>query len=305
MNLSSIGSASTVTSGFLSEPPLSPGPAPVPSATPVPQLRTVDPLPAAEALGGSEPQAPAPPVAPLAPPESAPAPAGPTPLRSAEPPAPAAASTEAPANPAESPSLESTLLRMRLVTPDQIASAMREEAETGRPIAEIVVANGWVTAEDLARIQSGAPVQTAPAAVAAEPVALPAPAPVAVEPAPPAPAAPPAPEPVAAAPAPAAEPAPAPEPEPAPESEPEPLPPAAEAPAEPAPTRADVAARVLVRLENGERIEVGRFNGFEAAKQRAAELMREFRQSSEWPFLSGRFVRPDAIVSIDVDLTGF
>ena len=29
MNLSSIGSASSVTSGFLSEPPLSPGPAPV------------------------------------------------------------------------------------------------------------------------------------------------------------------------------------------------------------------------------------------------------------------------------------
>jgi hypothetical protein len=303
MNLSSIGSASTVTSGFLSEPPLSPGPAPVPSATPVPQLRTVDPLPSAEALGGSEPQAPAPPVAPLAPPESAPVPAGPTPLRSAEPPAPAAVSTEAPANPAESPSLESTLLRMRLVTPDQIASAMREEAETGRPIAEIVVANGWVTAEDLAQIQSGAPVQAAPATPAPEAVA-PAPAPVAVEPAAPAPT-PPTPEPVAATPAPAVEPAPAPEPEPATEPEPEPLPPAAEAPAEPAPTRTDVAARVLVRLENGERIEVGRFNGFEAAKQRAAELMREFRQSSEWPFLSGRFVRPDAIVSIDVDLTGF
>jgi outer membrane biosynthesis protein TonB len=192
---------------------------------------------------------------------------------------------------------------MRLVTPDQIASAMREEAETGRPIAEIVVANGWVTAEDLAQIQSGAPVQAAPATPAPEPVA-PAPAPVAVEPTAPAPA-PPAPEPVAETPAPVVEPAPAPEPEPATEPEPEPLPPAAEAPADPAPTRTDVAARVLVRLENGERIEVGRFNGFDAAKQRAAELMREFRQSSEWPFLSGRYVRPDAIVSIDVDLTGF
>jgi hypothetical protein len=181
---------------------------------------------------------------------------------------------------------------------------MREEAETGRPIAEIVVANGWVTAEDLAQIQSGAPVQAAPTAPAPEAVE-PAPASVPVEPEAPAPA-PPAPEPVAAGPVQAVEPAPPPEPEPAaPEPEPEPLPPAAEAPAEPAPARTDVAARVLVRLENGERIEVGRFNGFEAAKQRAGELMREFRQSSEWPFLSGRFVRPDAIVSIDVDLTGF
>src|SRR6266498_4493781 len=74
-------------------------------------------------------------------------------------------------------SLESTLLRMRLVTPDQIASAMREEAETGRPIAEIVVANGWVSADDLARLQNTAP---APAAVVA-----PAPEPVVAAPAPP------------------------------------------------------------------------------------------------------------------------
>jgi hypothetical protein len=304
MNLSSIGSASSVTSGFLSEPPLSPGPAPVSSPSPVPQLRTVDPSPASEALGGSEPQAPAPPVAPIAPPASAPAPAAPTPLRGSEPPAPAAASPEAPAGPGETPSLESTLLRMRLVTPDQIASAMREEAETGRPIAEIVVANGWVSAEDLARLQGGAPVQVAPAAPAApapEPLA-PTPAPVAAEPAAPAPVAPAAPEPVAAAPAPAAEPLPAPEPEPAPAP---PAPAAAEAPAEQAVPRTDVATRVLIRLENGERIEVGNFDGFDAAKKRATDLMDELRQSSEWPFLSGRYVRPDAIVSIDIDLTGF
>ena len=304
MNLSSISSASSVTSGFLSEPPLSPGPAPVSSPSPVPQLRTVDPSPASEALGGSEPQAPAPPVAPITPPESAPAPAAPTPLRGSEPPAPAAASPEAPAGPGETPSLESTLLRMRLVTPDQIASAMREEAETGRPIAEIVVANGWVSAEDLARLQGGAPVQAAPAAPVApapEPLA-PIPAPVAAEPAPPAPVAPTAPEPVAAAPAPAAEPVPAPEPEPVP---PPPAPAAAEAPAEQALPRTDVATRVLIRLENGERIEVGNFDGFDAAKKRATDLMDELRQSSEWPFLSGRYVRPDAIVSIDIDLTGF
>jgi outer membrane biosynthesis protein TonB len=193
---------------------------------------------------------------------------------------------------------------MRLVTPDQIASAMREEAETGRPISEIVVANGWVSAEDLARIQGGAPVQAAPAAPAApapEPPA-PTPAPVAAEPAAPAPVVPAAPEPVAAAPAPAAEPVPAPEPEPVPAP---PAPAAAEAPAEQAAPRTDVATRVLIRLENGERIEVGNFDGFDAAKKRAAELMDELRQSSEWPFLSGRYVRPDAIVSIDIDLTGF
>jgi hypothetical protein len=168
---------------------------------------------------------------------------------------------------------------MRLVTPDQIASAMREEAETGRPIAEIVVANGWVSADDLARLKTPAP---APAAVVA-----------------------PAPEPVVAAPAPSPAPPPVPLAEPTPEPVvqevvPAPMP----VPVQAAP-RTDVGARVLVRLENGERIEVGQFDGFEAAKKRARGLMAELKQAAEWPFLSGRYVRPEAIVSIDIDLTGF
>jgi hypothetical protein len=280
MNLSSLGSAPPVTSGFLSEPPLSPGPAPAPAPAAIPQLRTVDPTPAAESASGPEPQAPLAPVAPA--PEPAPTPT--TLLRDSEPQSAAAAPAEAPAAPAEAPSLESTLLRMRLVTPDQIASAMREEAETGRPIAEIVVTNGWVSADDLARLQgtASAPAAVAPAEPVAEPVA-----------------------PARVAPAPVAEPAPA--TSPAPAVAPEPEPPAAEA--APAPIqstpRADVAARVLVRLENGERIEVGHFEGFEPAKTRARALMAELRQAAEWPFLSGRYVRPEAIVSIDIDLTGF
>ena len=293
MNVSSIGSASSVTSGFLSEPPLSPGPGPVPDPTPaaVPQLRTVETPPVAESVSGSEPQAPVTPLAPA--PVLAPAPA--TESSGSDLQAPAPAHAPAPA-PAESPSLESSLLRMRLVTPDQIASAMREEAETGRPIAEIVVASGWVSAEDLARVQSGAPV-IATAAVAEvmpapEPVAAPA-APVAVALAAPAPA-----------PAPATAPAPAPAAVPAPEPVAEAAPAPAETPTQAAPG-SGVGARVLVRLENGERIEVGRFDDFEAAKERARALMAELQQSSEWPFLSGRYVRPEAIVSLDVDLTGF
>jgi hypothetical protein len=282
MNVSSIGSASSMTSGFLSEPPLSPGPAPVPESAPatIPQLRTVDTTPAAESLGGSEPQAPVTPLAPA--PVLAPAPLNT--ISGSEPQSPAPAAPEAPTAPAESPSLESTLLRMRLVTPDQIASAMREEAETGRSIAEIVVANGWVTAEDVARLQ------TSPAAPAA--VVAPAPEPVA-----PAPVAPPAPQPAPEPVVPAQPVAVAPEPE-----EPAPAPVPVQAPDQVAP-RTGVAARVLVRLENGERIEVGAFEGFEAAKERARGLMAELQASSDWPFLSGRYVRPEAIVSIDVDLT--
>jgi hypothetical protein len=273
MNVSSIGSASSMTSGgFLNEPPLSPGspPAPAPAVAPIPQLRTVDPTPASEALSDSEPQAP---VTPLAPAPAAP-PAPPTSVSGSEP----QSSAEAPVG--DTPSLESQLLRMRLVTPDQIASAMREEAETGRPIAEIVVANGWVSADDLARLQS-------PEAAPAVPAVAPAPEPVVA----PSVAVAPPPEPVeAAAPAPAPEPAPAPAPAPAPVA------PAAAA-------HTGVGARVLVRLENGERIQVGEFDGFEDAKARARGLMAELMQAAEWPFLSGRYVRPEAIVSIDIDLT--
>jgi pyruvate dehydrogenase E2 component (dihydrolipoamide acetyltransferase) len=296
MNLSSIGSASSVTSGFLSEPPLSPGPAPVPGPTSIPQLRTVETPPAAVASGGADPQPPLAPVAPVTPLAPAPPAVSEIPAVEAAPPAPA----EAPAAHVDAPTLESLLLRMRLVTPDQIASAMREEAETGRPIAEIVVANGWVSADDLARIQSGTPRPPAPAPATPTPVASVeaahdaaplAPAPLAA-PAP-APVAPAAPEPVAVA---------APEPAPA---EPTPAPVEPAAVEQPPTKRAGVAARVLVRLENGERIDVGQFGDFDAAKQRARELTTELQQAPEWPFLGGRFVRPAAIVSVDIDLTGF
>jgi hypothetical protein len=273
MNVSSIGSASSMTSGgFLNEPPLSPGSPPAPAPAPsIPQLRTVDTTPASEALSGSEPQAP---VTPLVPAPTGP-PAPPTIAGGSEP----QSSVAAPAG-ADTPSLESQLLRMRLVTPDQIASAMREEAETGRPIAEIVVANGWVSAEDLVRLQSPDAAPATPA-VAPAPESPMAPPPVAAVPLP-APVEP-------TAPAPAAEPAPAPAPGPAPA-----------APA--AASQAGVGARVLVRLENGERIQFGQFDSFEDAKARARGLMAELRQPAEWPFLSGRYIRPEAIVSIDVDL---
>ena len=250
MNLSSTGTAASMTSAFLSEPPLSPGPAPAagaapstvePAATPIPALRTVDP--AAEA------PAPEPQIAPVPAPTAVPAPA---PERTPDP----------------APSLESTLLRMRLLTPDQVAHAMREEAETGRPLAEIVVMNGWISADDLARLQApaGAVAVPAPETVrGSEPQAFKAPV---------------------------AAPAPAPSPAGAPAST-------------LTPRDTAVGARVLVRLETGERIEVGDFDGPDTARKRARALMAELRQAAEWPFLSGRYVRPDAIVSIDIDLTGF
>jgi hypothetical protein len=173
---------------------------------------------------------------------------------------PVAAAT--PPTPAATPSIEALVVRMGLMTPDEVATTMREEAETGRSFGELAVENGRIKAEDLARL---------------------------TEPETPAPAPPP----LAAVPEPAPEPMSAPETEPIAESEREPEP-------EPA---AQAHAAVFVRLTSGERIAAGGFDGQEAAEARAKELMDALDANGEWPQLEGRYVRPDAVVSIDVELT--
>jgi hypothetical protein len=75
-------------------------------------------------------------------------------------------------------------------------------------------------------------------------------------------------------------------------------PPTAIRPETPTPTP---TVRVLARLSNGERIEVGAHEDELAAKAEATALMRFLRETGgDWPFLNGRFVRPDAIVSVDI-----
>jgi hypothetical protein len=92
---------------------------------------------------------------------------------------------------------------------------------------------------------------------------------------------PPAPTPVA--------PVPAPEPEPAPA---------------PKPAAADVPAahRLSLRLTNGERVEAGAYADLEAAKQQAKALMAQVAAADggDWPFVNGRFIKPDTIVSVDI-----
>ena len=65
--------------------------------------------------------------------------------------------------------------------------------------------------------------------------------------------------------------------------------------------RAAVRVDVTLRLVGGERIPVGSFETEEAAKQHAHVMCEEIRAAQEWLFLSGRFVRPEAIVSVDLD----
>jgi hypothetical protein len=70
------------------------------------------------------------------------------------------------------------------------------------------------------------------------------------------------------------------------------------------PAAIETIARVFLRLSTGERVEAGSFDDMGAAKARAAEVVREVSQGERtWPFCAGRYIRPEAIVSVDIDAT--
>ncbi len=54
--------------------------------------------------------------------------------------------------PAEKAPLETLLLRSGLLTLRQIAEAQRVETESGKPLTDVLVENGWVDAETLAQL---------------------------------------------------------------------------------------------------------------------------------------------------------
>ena len=197
------------------------------------------------------------------------------------------------------------------------------------PAAEVAQSPPPALEEPAAEPADEAPATPEPAP-APEPATLPE-APAAPEPpalaqpafAPPSPAAPePSPAVEASPSEPVASPEPVPFPEPEPTPVPVPYPPAAAAPqpaptpvAEqpetqqpaPEPTVAQAAWRLTIRLMNGERVEAGDFADQESAKQEAKAVMTQITDadSGEWPFVSGRFLKPDTIVSVDIgELSG-
>ena len=115
----------------------------------------------------------------------------------------------------------------------------------------------------------------------------------------------PAPPSLAPVPAPLDPPSLAPEPEPEPVTLlPTPAPAPPPAPAAFAAPAAPPLHRVGARLTTGELIEVAAHEDETAARAEATALMRYLRDGrGDWPFLAGRFVRPETIVSIDVDAT--
>ena len=63
------------------------------------------------------------------------------------------------------------------------------------------------------------------------------------------------------------------------------------------------ARRVVLRIHGDDDIVVGRAEGREPAVQLARELVRHIEAAAsrgEWPQINERFIRPGAIVSIDV-----
>jgi len=62
------------------------------------------------------------------------------------------------------------------------------------------------------------------------------------------------------------------------------------------------AFRVVLRLTNGERIEAQTCNGAVAARSHAEEFIRGLAAGPErWPYVSERFIRPESIVSVDIE----
>ena len=60
-------------------------------------------------------------------------------------------------------------------------------------------------------------------------------------------------------------------------------------------------AALFLRLSNGERILVDRFATRELANAEGRHLSFRMGHESEWPLVDGRFISPEAVVSVDVE----
>jgi Type II secretion system (T2SS), protein E, N-terminal domain len=59
--------------------------------------------------------------------------------------------------------------------------------------------------------------------------------------------------------------------------------------------------RVIVRLHGSESVDAGVFEGVDAAKDRAVEIADQITGvEGSWPFVHGRFLRPESVASVDI-----
>jgi hypothetical protein len=67
------------------------------------------------------------------------------------------------------------------------------------------------------------------------------------------------------------------------------------------PSVVGTVVHVVVRLVDGDRVVAATFPDVDAARRGAEELLVGFTQGDrEWPFVQGRYLRPGAVVSIDL-----
>ena len=191
--------------------------------------------------------------------------------------------------------IQALLVRTGKLSLEQLAEAIRENVQTGRPIEDIVVSRGWVPAELVAELRplaapSPAAAPPAPPAPAPAPVPVAAPAPLALpeQPAIVAPYAPPPPA-VAAQPI-----APPPAAAPPPPAQPTPV-------AGPAPSVADMFG-VFLHMENGEKLRAARHDSKADADRQAKELVDLLMRPEPgvWPMFGRRLVRPESVTSVHV-----
>ena len=58
---------------------------------------------------------------------------------------------------------------------------------------------------------------------------------------------------------------------------------------------------VVVRLQDGEALELEAFMDEDEADARAREVVQTLTESTEWPRIRGRYLRPESVTSVAVD----
>ena len=66
-------------------------------------------------------------------------------------------------------------------------------------------------------------------------------------------------------------------------------------------TESAAAYTVMLRFENGERLAVDSAATYDGATELARALAARFADAAEWPFAGGRFIRPETVVSVDLE----
>ena len=191
--------------------------------------------------------------------------------------APAAQAPPAGAGQPPRPPLEAELVQQGKLSMGQLAQAHRDRLEKGGSVLDIIVERGWVSADDVEALRARKAAEDAAAAAAPKP--------------------PPRIPETTTAPPPEAEDAlleaevlahaPAPE--------------TSQQTVTSASQQAAATYRICIRLTTGELIPAGDAPDVETAEALAQVVVADVATADQsWPYVSGRYIRPETIVSVDI-----